>query len=125
MPYKDKAKRKENDKKNKEHITKRGKEWRLKNKEKRAEYLKIYEQTPKGKKRRRLGDWKRCGVICDDFDELYEKYINTNNCELCEVELTEDKRNTTTTKCLDHDHDTGLFRNVVCLSCNQKLPRQT
>ena len=68
-------------------------------------------------KTRRICDWKRMGVICDDWDTLYEKYISTTHCELCNIELTEGKRSLTT-RCLDHNHDTGLFRNVVCHSCN-------
>ena len=60
------------------------------------------------------------GLIHNDYDELYEKYINTEYCELCNVNLTEDKRTTKTTRCLDHDHQTGLLRNIVCHCCNVK-----
>ena len=85
---------------------------------------KVYLQTPAGIKSNRISKWKSYGVICDDWDVLYEKYINTEFCEDCKCELTEDRYNTKTTRCLDHDHNTGLFRNVVCNSCNAKLPRQ-
>ena len=121
-----KAKRKTYEKKryenNKEKLKENAKKYREKNKEK----VKEYRQTPSGKKSRRICKWKSCGVIYDDWDKLYEKYINTTNCELCEVELTEDKRITKTTRCLDHDHYTGLFRNIVCWNCNLNiLPKQT
>jgi len=89
-----------------------------KNKEKMKTYIKAYNQTPAGKKSHRISNWKQKGVICEDFDALYEYYINTSFCEECEVALTIDKVPSPTTRCLDHDHETGLFRNVLCQACN-------
>ena len=94
------------------------KAYREKNKEKLKATLLAYDQTPAGKKSKRIRNWKGSGVICDDWDALYEHYINTSFCENCEVELTEGKVRTLTTRCLDHDHKTGLFRNVLCNGCN-------
>jgi len=116
MPFDRKEYSKQYYQKNKE----KKKEYNLKNKEKKKEYDKQYRQTEKGKKTRRIGDWKRIGVIHQNFDGLYEKFINTEHCELCSVKLTEDKRTTKTTRCLDHCHETGEFRNVLCHSCNTK-----
>ena len=107
-------------------------QYRIDNKEKLKEYrrqyyldntekIKEYDQSPAGKKSNRIQNWKRYGVIHDDFNELYEKYINTEFCELCNVKLTVDRQNTKTTRCLDHDHSTGLFRNVLCWQCNITL----
>ena len=88
--------------------------------EKRKEYNKQYYQSPAGKKIYRICDWKKRGVIHQNFDELYEKFINTEYCDLCSVKLTIDRYNTSTTRCLDHCHETGEFRNVLCNSCNVK-----
>ncbi len=100
------------------------KNYREKNKEKIAEYKRLWRLTASGRKSNRISHWKFRGVIHPNFDELYEKFINTELCELCNVQLTEDKDKTKTTRCLDHDHITGEFRNIVCHSCNTSLPRQ-
>ena len=105
MPFKDPEKQKE-------YL----KQYREKNKEK----IKSYYKNPDNLKNKRIYRWKKWGIISDNFDELYEKYINTEFCELCSVELTEDKNNSKTTRCLDHDHKTGEFRNILCHSCNVK-----
>ena len=61
--------------------------------------------------------WKKKGILLTEkfknYDELYDYYDKCNNCELCNMKLDICK------KCLDHDHVTGLFRNVVCNSCNR------
>ena len=116
--------------KNKDKINQKNKEYRQKNKDKIEEYyqknkdkLAQYRQTPQGKKTHRISQWKHQGIICDDFCALYDHFIKTSYCDACKVELTYDKYNTATTKCLDHDHtitDRPNFRNVLCNSCNVK-----
>ncbi len=112
--------KKEYDKKFREQNKEYFKQYRQKNKEKRKQYNKEYRESEKGKKINRINNWKNYGVVHHNFDELYEKYINTEYCELCSVKLTEDKRHTPTTRCLDHCHETGEVRNIVCNACNVK-----
>ena len=88
--------------------------------EKNKERIKEYNLSEKGMKCRRIRDWKRRGVVCHDFEELYKTYMNVSFCDFCKVELTYDKTRTATTKCLDHDHVSGEFRNILCNSCNVK-----
>jgi len=67
-------------------------------------------------------NWKRSGMIFtpDEFEEIYNKYIYSTNCELCDV-LFPNSRN----RCLDHCHETGKIRNIVCNKCNaQKRDRK-
>ena len=106
---------------NKEKRKEYHRQYREKNKEKREEYSKVYKQSPAGIKSARISHWKFYGVIHDNYDELYERYLNTEFCELCNIKFTEDKTRKSTTRCLDHDHNTGEFRNVVCHSCNVKV----
>jgi len=57
--------------------------------------------------------WKKSGLIYDNYDELYDVYINTMECQHCQTEFT--KKNC---RCMDHNHETGLFRKIVCNRCN-------
>ena len=62
-------------------------------------------------------NWKRYGVISEDYDKLYENHMNINNCELCNIEFNNIiicNRRT-----LDHDHNTGLYRQTICHKCNR------
>tara|TARA_R110002126_G_C10300645_1_gene486960 strand:+ start:267 stop:788 length:522 start_codon:yes stop_codon:yes gene_type:complete len=116
---------------NKEKIALREKIYRGKNKEKKAATSKIYyvknmdkfieyRNRPEILKYQRVYKWKESGVISNDFDALYEVYLNTTECSVCSVELTEEKKSTKTRKCLDHCHKTGEFRDILCNSCNVK-----
>jgi hypothetical protein len=108
-----KEQKKEYHVKNKERIKEQKKEYREKNKEK----IKEYNQTEDRKKSNKISDWKHKGVISNDYNALYEKYINTNECELCSISITSGK-GITGKKHLDHCHVTGEFRNILCGVCN-------
>ena len=135
-----KQRRKERDAKyyirNKEKINKRNAEYAKNNKEKikeiNAKYyqkdkiriterIKEYNKTPDGFKTIKKGSWKQMGINIDNFDELYEKYLSTTNCENCNVKLSSGGYNSITTKCLDHNHETGEFRNILCHLCNIRI----
>ena len=115
MPLKDPEKYKQYLKqyynKNKEYK----KQYYKENKEKIMEHRK----TPQGIKSLRIANWKFRGLQCDYIDDLYEHYLLSDQCENCMCILTEgSKINTSNTKCMDHSHITGEFRNILCQSCN-------
>jgi len=59
--------------------------------------------------------WKRRGLIETEGTilEIYEGYIRASNCELCGNPFK-----SLTDRCMDHCHETGKFRNIVCNKCN-------
>jgi len=67
-------------------------------------------------KRKTIYDWKRRGLIETDemILEIYEGCIRAKNCELCgnPFKNSRDRQ-------MDHCHETGKFRNIVCRKCNQ------
>ncbi len=128
MPYKDPEKQREykrlyrlkNKKKNKEYF----REYYLKNKEhmdkKHSENLKKYKDTEAHKKTQTISRWRFRGILCYDFNLLYDLFLSTNKCEYCECDLNICNKSK---KCLDHDHsinDKFNIRGVICHSCNSK-----
>ena len=105
---------------NKEKVKETKKKWKKNNKEKVKESKKIYYKSPNGLKASRINTWIQMGLISNDYNALYEKYLNTSNCDNCNCFLTDDKKITSTKRVLDHNHNTGLFRNILCHRCNVK-----
>ena len=123
--------------KNKEKIAKKKSEYYQKNiikfKKKRREYYvenkeeiavrmkkysKEYAKTPACKKSYTISNWKKRGLICEDYDSLYCHYINATECEMCDVTFGEFGDGSGTFKCCDHNHKNGQFRNFICHTCN-------
>ena len=117
--------------KNKEKVAIKRKEWRANNKDKEAIYNnkykanhketiaiydKKYNQTPNGKKLKRIADWKIRGIIDEDIDAVYDYYVKETNCMICDKiynkDIVMDKR------CLDHDHDITDDNNVRYICCS-------
>ena len=94
---------------NKERITEQKKEYYKNNKEQ----IKEYDKKPNSVKRRSIRHWRQRGVIHEDFNKLYELYLNTTECMVCNATFKD-----TTDRCLDHCHTTGEYRNVLCRTCN-------
>jgi len=116
MPWKDKEKQKEYHK-----------EYQKRNKDKHAEHMKKYQESPSGKRVHKIASWKFQGIIFFDYDLLYDIFYETTNCDLCGVELIDGKKSNS--RCLDHDHritDYDNVRYVLCHRCNNnhdKKPR--
>jgi len=74
-----------------------------------------YRQSSKGKKNQAYNNWKKRGLNMEDFDNIYDRYVNTECCDICKCSFEN------TTKCMEHNHKTGEFRGVVCMMCNNNM----
>lgn len=91
--------------------------YKLKNKDKIKIQRQGYSKTINGKKSLIIAQWKHLGILCFDWDLLYDIYVSCNKCEFCDKSFKNCKKN------LDHDHSiTEGFniRGVLCSSCNVK-----
>jgi len=109
MPYKDpekaKQKAKERYERNKEEIKAYALQY----------YYEKAKHTEKHMKSYTIRNWKQRGLICNDFDALYDKHMSINNCQLCNVSFDQTIPNQ---RCMDHDHQTGMYRKTLCRRCN-------
>ena len=118
MPYKDPncaaAKESQRRRTIKYRSTAKGKAYIKKSNMVHSEYRANYCKTkPNHYKNRTIHNWKRRNIIDEDYDSLFEYYLNCNNCMICLN--TFDKR---INKHLDHNHETGEPRYILCRSCN-------
>tara|TARA_R110002153_G_scaffold154487_1_gene306525 strand:+ start:1254 stop:1595 length:342 start_codon:yes stop_codon:yes gene_type:complete len=80
-------------------------------------YYQEYKTTDAYFKRQRIRRWKSRGVVAENWENLYELFLSINNCEVCNKELQYGIYGNNK-KCLDHDHTTGEYRNILCNTCN-------
>ena len=71
------------------------------------------------KKRQIICRWKEQGLI-GDYEAIYNRFINTNNCDLCNILLKRGKGGSNI-KCMEHNHTTGEFRGICCHKCNMNM----
>ena len=114
-----KQKQKEHYLKDRDKILQKNKEYNIKNSDKIKEYNTEYRKTEVGKKTYRISCWKQQGILCFNYNLLYDIFLSTNRCEYCNVNFTED--HSASSRCLDHDHsitDKFNIRGVLCRKCN-------
>ena len=120
---KNKEHKKEYYKKNKEKVKESGKEYREQNKEKRKEYDKKYKQLPEVKKRNTISEWVNVFGLKEskeNLDRIYHLRETQELCNACDIKLTRNGDRSSTEPCMDHDHETGRFRHIICRSCNSQ-----
>ena len=104
---------------NREKINEKRKQSYQQNREKELER----QKTPNARMTKRIYDWKRQGLKCDNYEDLYNYFITTEKCEKCDCDLVGGGR-AKNSRVMDHCHISGEFRNVLCRACNATLPKQ-
>jgi len=90
--------------------TEQKKEWAKNNPDK----IKISGWKQKLKLKSKTGE----RLTNEEWKDLYVRWVNCKNCECCGKEFKLVK-NSFNDKQLDHNHETGVFRNFLCNKCNK------
>ena len=67
---------------------------------------------------RKKTDWKTKNIVFKDNDDFlywFNRYYDSKSCELCELPFKSTKE-----RHIDHNHTTGLPRNIICCRCNRR-----
>ncbi len=75
--------------------------------------------TENYKRTKKIQSWRDRGLIMDtreDYLTIYYHWLCSTNCEKCDKEYTEKNF-----KCMDHNHNTGEYRNILCFKCNRNI----
>lgn len=83
------------------------------NTEEQKQYMKEFRKSEAGIKSARITKFKQIGIVCADYDALYEKWKSTTHCEDCNVELVK-SNNSGTRKCVNNKTA------IVCYKCSIK-----
>ena len=94
--------------------------WRLRNSPKEREYQKNYRENNKDK--RKNGMLKlRFNLTLEEYNAMLEAQGGV--CKICSNPETTKKNNSDEVRmlCVDHDHNTGQVRGLLCNKCNRAL----
>ncbi|MEY2569279.1 MAG: hypothetical protein QOE35_3808 [Actinomycetota bacterium] len=93
----------------------RVKAWQQENSDRVNAYQRARRQEPEVKRRARAGHLERkYGMTLDDYDRLLEQ--QGGGCAICGRPPRDD-----ISLHVDHDHDTGRVRGLLCFPCNNTL----
>jgi hypothetical protein len=109
--------------KNKEKIKKANAKYALKNQEKSKYWKSVHYQRNKNKIIHRASEWNKnnrkiinkrkqvakYNISIIEFDQML--YKQNNKCAICQHEFKD-------TPCVDHNHNTGKVRGLLCRKCN-------
>jgi len=70
-----------------------------------------YRNTPKSKRARRVFQWRSSGLTAELFDQMV--IAQGGLCSICLQQLRQLH--------VDHDHQTGAIRGLLCPGCNMGL----
>ncbi|MFZ6002544.1 MAG: endonuclease VII domain-containing protein [Actinomycetota bacterium] len=110
-----KAAKRERHARDPEPYRERARQWALENSERRAAYQAEYRNRPERKRVMRDLYYRRTyGITADEVDEMLD--AQNGGCAICGA-----KPERLASMHVDHDHDLGHLRGLLCIACNQGL----
>jgi hypothetical protein len=97
----------------KEEVSLKKKKYYAENKNAISVRQKAYRQTSSGSRARWAALLRKYNISCEDWAWMFVK--QSQKCEVCKQAITVDSAN------IDHNHQTGKVRALLCLSCNLML----
>jgi hypothetical protein len=99
------------------------KNWKAENAISQAEYQKAYQNTYKTREEVQRKSWERNLKINykmspDDFNKLWK--AQDGKCAICQIDLQPRGRKLDAVS-VDHNHDTGEVRGLLCRACNHGI----
>ena len=90
----------------------------VKNREKILEKQRVWRASPEGQRKERENHLKKkYGITSEDYERMHEN--QDGKCAICETTETGDRRAKHFT--VDHCHETGKVRGLLCHRCNTAL----
>lgn len=100
-------------------MTENGKRWRIENADQQRANAAIWQTANVLKYRngRTVRNWKRRGIVLTrkQYDAMFIE--QEGRCAICRVDANTLER----AMCVDHDHNTGKVRGLLCYKCNSGL----
>ena len=78
-----------------------------------------YRKTDKGKKVTRNTNLKKYGLTADEYDRMHKDHKGV--CAICKQPETKKNQYGVMKLAVDHCHDTGKIRGLLCMCCNRAL----
>lgn len=82
-----------------------------------AEYQKGYRRVIRGAIQRRYSLKKHYGITVEQYNEMFS--AQSGKCAICDTHATD--LPSPGILCVDHDHDTGVVRALLCGLCNKGI----
>jgi hypothetical protein len=97
----------------KEEVSLQKKQYYAENKQAISVRQKAYRQTSSGSRARWAALLRKYNITCEDWAWMFVQ--QNQKCGVCKQAITVDSAN------IDHNHQTGKVRALLCLSCNLML----
>lgn len=107
--------------KNQEKLQKQRLAYYYRNRDEILDKIKEKNKRPKAKRYYTISNWKRVGILSEDYDDLYDRYVSCDTCENCRCEFSIKGDGVGNFRTLHHDHNSGEPLMFVCQPCNVRF----